>query len=400
MISTSRRSLLAGLSALPLLQASPTLAQAVGQKVKTTIGVGLFTEGSALVSAMQSGDLINKAATELHTSLELETLDFQVLLRMVQGIVAGQIQIGMLGSTPMIRMLATANPAIPLALAGGGVNFPLMVPPDSKIHTLQDLQGKTILTLVGSDLHLVLVLMLKAEFGHDDVKKLGISLRNAQANPDLARRQPGVDVYAGTEPYGAMAERTGELAYLAGNNGMTGTAWDGPEGKGAGHVIANFKATRFAPEAYYPHRIWWAARRDYVEQHPTEVTAFLVANARAAEQMSAAPLDDLIKVGGAKWAGDLSDQRKFAERILWRRRGWAWATEGDVRSLIQLSSTKTIYENELKPENVKKLIALAAPSARKAWEIMQMKPSASVFTDPNAPDTRGLPLWDVEKWSL
>jgi ABC-type nitrate/sulfonate/bicarbonate transport system substrate-binding protein len=399
-MTTTRRSVLAGLAGLPLLQASPSLAQAVAQKVKTTIGVGMFTEGSALVAAMEAGDLINKAATELHTALELETLDFQVLLRMVQGIVAGQIQIGMLGSTPMIRMLSTANPAIPLALAGGGVNFPLLVTPDSKIRSLQDLPGKTVLTLVGSDLHLVLTLMLKAEFGHDDVKKLGIVLRNAQANPDLARRQPGVDVIAGTEPYAATAERTGELVALARNNGTTGAAWDGPEGKGAGHVIANFKATRFAPEAYYPHRIWWAARRDYVEQHQTEVAAFLVANARAAEQMSAAPLDDLIKMGGAKWAGELGDQRKFAERILWRKRGWAWATEGDVQSLIQLSSTKAIYENELKAENVKKLIALAAPAARRAWEMMQMRPAMAVFTDPNAPDRRGLPLWDVEKWSL
>ncbi len=395
-MTTSRRSLLAGLASLPLLRASPSLAETV----RTTIGVGMFTEGSALVATMQSGDLITKAATELHTSLQLETLDFQVLLRMVQGIVAGQIQIGMLGSTPMIRMLATANPAIPLALAGGGVNFPLMVNPDTKIRTLQDLPGKTILTLVGSDLHLVLVLMLKAEFGHDDVKKLGIVLRNAQANPDLTRRQPGVDAFAGTAPYGAMAARTGELLYLARNNGTTGTAWDGPEGKGEGHVIANFKATHFAPEAYYPHRIWWAARRDDLEQHPTEVTAFLVANARATEQMSAAPLDDLIKMGNAKWPGDLADQRQFAERILWRRRGWAWATEGDVRSLVQLSSTRTIYETELKPDSVKKLVALAAPAARKAWEIMQMRPAEAVFTDPNAPDRRGLPLWDVEKWSL
>lgn len=397
---TSRRSLLASLGALPLLRASPTLAQAAAQPVKTTLGVGMFTEGSALVVAMQSDDLINKAAAELHTSLELDTLDFQVLLRMVQGMVAGQIQIGMLGSTPMIRMLATANPAIPIALAGGGVNFPLLVNPDTKIRTLQDLPGKTVFTLVGSDLHLVLLLMLRAEFAHDDVKKLGIILRNAQTNTELARRQPGIDAILGTEPVGATAERTGELVGLLRNNGMTGPAWDGPEGKGAGHIVNNFKATRFAPEAYYPHRIWWAARRDYLEQHPTEVTAFLVANARATEKMSAMPLDDLIKMSNAKWASELPDQRVFAERILWRRRGWSWATEGDVRSLIQLSSTKTIYENELKPENVKKLVALAAPPARKAWEIMQQRPAADVFVDPNAPDRRGLPLWEVEKWTL
>ncbi len=391
-----RRAVLAAAAALPILRASPSLAAAV----KATVGVGLVTEGGAIVGAMQSGDLATKAATELKTSLDLEFLDFQVLLRMVQGIVAGQIQIGMLGSTPMIRMLATSNPAIPIALAGGGVNFPLMVNPGSPIRTLQDLPGKAVLTLVGSDLHLVLLLMLRAEFGHDDTKKLGIAIRNAQAITEVGRRQSGIDAIAGSEPFGYAAERTGELVTLLRDDGTTGAAWDGPEGKGAGHKVASFKNTPLAPEAYYPHRIWWAARRDFIEQHPDEVAAFLAANARAAEQMAAAPVDKVIEVGGSKWAGEREDHRRFVERILWRRRGWAWATEGDIRSLIVLSSVKTIYETELKAADVQRLVRIAAPAVRKAWELIGQRPALAVFNDPAAPDVRGLPLWEVDNWKL
>lgn len=392
----NRRRVLAGLAALPLLRAAPCLAAAV----RATVGIGLVTEGSALVGAMQQGDLVTKAATELKTALDLEFLDFQVLLRMLQGIVAGQIQIGMLGSTPLIRMLATPNPAIPIALAGGGVNFPLMVPPGSPIHTLQDLPGKTVLTLVGSDLHLVLLLMLRAEFGHDDTRKLGITLRNAQAVTEVGRRQSGIDATAGSEPFGYAAERTGELVTLLRDDGSTGAAWDGPEGKGAGHTIASFKNAMFAPEAYYPHRIWWTVRQDFLEQHPDEVAAFLAANARAAEQMAAAPADRVIDVGGAKWAGEREDQRRFVDRILWRRRGWAWATEADVRSLILLSSVKSIYETELKPADIHRLVRLAAPATRKAWDLVGQQPALATFTDPKAADVRGLPIWEVERWSL
>ena len=399
MNSMSRRALLAAAS-LPLMQASPSLAQATKEALKATVGVGLVTEGSIPVALMQRDGLVAKAAAELKIGLDLEFLDFQVLLRMVQGIVAGQIQIGMLGSTPTIRMLATANPAIPVALAGGGVNFPLMVNPGSPIHTLQDLSGKTVLTVVGSDLHLVLLLMLRAEFGHDDVKKLGITIRNAQAITEVGRKQSGIDAIAGSEPFGHAAERTGELVALLRNNGATGAAWQGPEGKGEGFKVASFAKSMFAPEAYYPHRIWWTMRRDFIEQQPDAVTAFLVANARAVDAMAAASVDEVIAIGGAKWAGEKQDQEKFLARNLPRNRGWGWATEGDVRSLIRLSAVKTIYETELKPEDVKRLVLLAAPAARRAWEIVGRKPAAAVFTDAGAPDTRGLPLWDAERWSL
>ena len=53
--------------------------------------------------------------------------------------------------------------------------------------------------------------------------------------------------------------------------------YQGPEGKGAGHTIASFAKTPFAPEAYYPHRIWLVVRRDYLAANPKPVTALLVA---------------------------------------------------------------------------------------------------------------------------
>ncbi|MEP7084960.1 MAG: hypothetical protein ABI854_09500, partial [Betaproteobacteria bacterium] len=149
--SLTRRSVLkaASLTALlglPLFHASPALAQAL----KMAMGIGLTNDGAPLVFAMQKDKLLEKAAEELGLKVDAEWLNFPVLLRMLQGIAAGQLEIGMLGSTPTIRNLALPNPAVPIGIAGGGIKFPLQVPIGSPIKNLDGLKGKSILTIVGS----------------------------------------------------------------------------------------------------------------------------------------------------------------------------------------------------------------------------------------------------------
>ena len=271
----NRRSVLriggAGIGALlsmPLFRASPALADAL----KMTMGVGLTNDGAPLVFAMQRDKLLDKAATELGLQIDADYLNFPVLLRMLQGLAAGQLDIGMLGSTPTIRNLSQPAAAVPIAIAGGGIKFPLQVPPNSSIKNLDDLKGKTVLTIVGSDLHLVLNLMLQAHFGTDDAKALGITVKNIQAFAELTRAQPGIDAVLNVEPAAQGAVNAGELVNLLLNDGTTGPAYDGPEGKGAGHKIASFAKTPFAPEAYYPHRIWWVARQEFLQQNPKAIS--------------------------------------------------------------------------------------------------------------------------------
>ena len=227
-----------------------------------------------------------------------------------------------------------------------------------------------------------------------------ITLRNIQTQADLGRPQDGVDAIAGSQPYGYAAERTGNLISLLFNDGTTGAAWIGTEGHGAGNRYRNFARTPLAPEAFYPHRLWWLVRQDFLQGNPDVVIAFLTANARAAAALAAMPPDRIIQIGGAKWPGDVSDQQKLVDRTLWRRRGWAWITEPDVRTLIVLSGTKSMFERELNAADVVRLLKPAAPLLRKAWIISGARPSLAAFTDPDAEDVRGLPLWDIDHWRL
>ena len=391
-----RRRLLAAIAALPLMRASQALADAIA----LSIGADTTADAAPLLTAMQTDNLIAKAADELRTSLTLSFVSVTTLERMVQALLAGAIHIGTLGSAPLIRMLARPTPPIPIALAGGGMNFPLMLPPDTTIHDLSALQGATVLTVVGSDAQLALALMLQAQFGNDDLQQLKITLRPANGEAELGEAPDGVNAVMSVQPLGYAAERAGNLVTLLFNDGSTGAAWKGPEGNGAGHRVRSFAKAPLAPEAYCPHRLWWVVRQDFLHANPDVVLAFLGANARAATEMTATPAPRVIELSGAKWAGDPSDKQRFVDRILWRRRGWTWITEGDVRTLIVLSRTKSQFQKELKADDVVPLLRLAAPLTRKAWILSGARPSLAAFNTPDSDEVRGPPMWDIDKWRL
>jgi ABC-type nitrate/sulfonate/bicarbonate transport system substrate-binding protein len=387
---------IAALATLPMFRASPALAQVV----KVALGVGLAQEPGALVLKMQQDKLFEQAARELGLAgVDAEYLAFPVLLRMLQGIAAGQLQFGTLGSTPCIRTLTGPDPAIPLAILGGGNTFPLQVPPGSPIHNLEGLKGKTVLTILGSDLHLVLVRMLKAQFDIDDPKDAGITVRNINALTELARAQPGIDAVVTVNPIGIAAEKAGDLITVLRNDGSTGPAYDGPEGKGAGRKIASFAKTPFAPEAYYPHRIWLVVRQDFLAANPKAVTALLVANQRAVVALTKAGTEEIVRVGSPNWPGTREAQLEWVDTILWKRRGWSWITEGDARTLVGLSTTKAIFQKALEPDLARKLFAMGAGVAKAAYEATGSQPARGAFDD-SSRDTRGRPLWEVDAWKL
>lgn len=369
-------------------------------KLRMSFGMSLNTMGGPLVVQMQEGQMVERIAKKAGLGVTTEWLDFQALLQMLSAVAAGQLQFGMLGSTPNIRLLSTPNPAVPIALAGGGLDFPVQVTKDSPIRRVEDLKGKTVLTLVGSDLHLTFVNVLKAAFGTDDTKALNITVKNVTAVTELVRVQRGIDVYVGFDPMSRSAQEDGVLETLIHNNGTTGPHYDGPEGKGEGHELAFFKKSPFYPEAFYPHRIWWVVRQDFLAQHGDAVVAFLAANQMAATLLSKSSPEEIVKLVGDHWPGTPSAKAQVARQALWYRRGWTWITEGDARTLVGLSKVGAIFEKPLTGKQVKAAILNGTAVSRKAYEAAGSVPPANVFTDKKAKDVRGLPQWDANQWSL
>ncbi len=376
----------------PFIRLSP----AFGQALKLTIGTALTQEGGALVLRMQEQKLLEQAAKEVGlVSLEGEYLGFTVLLRMLQGLAANQLQLGMIGSTPLIRTLLGADPVVPIALAGGGNLFPVQVPKGSPIKNLDDLRGKTVLTIVASDIHLMFSRMLQAHFGTDNPKDVNITLRGINALTELARPQSGIDAVISIEPISEAAERAGDLITLVRNDGTTGAAYDGPEGKGAGHKVASFAKTPFAPEAYYPHRVWWVVRQEFLKSDPKAVQAFLMANARATEALSTMPAKQVVETYGKEFPGGIDDRADHMAHVLWRRRGWGWMTESDVNTLPGLSQTKALFPAALDPANVRKIVSLGDAVCKAAWQANGSKPPRQAFDEKQPDDPRGKPSWEI-----
>jgi ABC-type nitrate/sulfonate/bicarbonate transport system substrate-binding protein len=377
-----------------------TARSAAAQARTVPIGVGLHTQGGPLVREMQSKELLERAGREMGLDLRAEYQDYQILLRMQQAVAAGQLQFAMFGNTPNIRMLATSRPTIPIALAGGTTEFHVQVAPNSSIKTFDDIRGKTILTIAGSDVHVMLLIMLRSRFGTDDLRQLGITLRGINAVTELWIQQPGVDVTIGFPPGSLDAEYAGQFRTLIYNNGRTGPAYDGPEGRGEGHQLSWFRNSPFYPEAFFPPRIWWAVREEFLNQNPQIVTAFLAAQQRAAAFIKQAGAQYAVGLIGEHWAGSVRAKLREVETILWFKRGWVWITEGDARALIGLSQVRQIFENPLDGARIKGLMGRAADVTRRAYEIAGRIPDTPVFTDPNATDQRGLPQWEAERWTM
>ena len=399
MLQKTRREFLAAgaaLATLPICRVSPAFAEAL----KITMGVGLANEQAAIIYQLQKEKLLEQAAKELGAGeVDAEYLNFPVLLRMLQGLAAGQLQFGNLGSTPCIRTLTSGDPAVPIGIIGGGNTFPLQVPKGSPIKNLDDLKGKTVLTILGSDLHLMLVRMLEAHFGTADPSRLGVKVRNINALAELGHAPSGIDAVVSLEPLAGAAEAAGDLITLARNDGTTGPAYDGPEGKGGGHTIASFSKTEFYPEAYYPHRIWWVVRQEFLKQNPKVVTALLVATSRATQALVAMKPEQVVDIGGQNWTGNRASQIAWIPTVLWERRGWNWITEGDVKTLVGLSTTNAIFQHKLTADKAKQIVGLGANVARAAYDHVGRKPAESDFTKKSAKDTRGKPVWEIKDWS-
>jgi hypothetical protein len=129
-----------------------------------------------------------------------------------------------------------------------------------------------VLTIVGSTCTSVLNLMLQAQFGTTTRRRSASPSRTSRRSPSSRARSRASTPVLSVEPAAQGAVNSGQLVNLLRNDGTTGPAYDGPEGKGEGHKIASFAKTPFAPEAYYPHRIWWVAREEFLQKNPKAVT--------------------------------------------------------------------------------------------------------------------------------
>ena len=84
---------------------------------------------------------------------------------MVEALVSGNLDFGMWGNTPIVRLVAQNQPLQIISVGEGHFRFILATRKDSPIRNIADLKGKTVGALLGGDPYNVLSQMLRFELG-------------------------------------------------------------------------------------------------------------------------------------------------------------------------------------------------------------------------------------------
>jgi hypothetical protein len=142
-------------------------------------------------------------------------------------------------------------------------------------------------------------------------------------------------------------------------------------------------------------------RDDIINTDPQLVVAFALAQLRAITELKAMDHGQVSQVVEKYWhlTPDLGKQVIDGDILFVR--GWAWPSESDARSLIQMSSfmadTKQI-DAPLTWDQLTASLRKVAPLLKQAYDQAGFPPAAA-FND-ETEDLRGMPTWQIDQWSL
>lgn len=401
--SSRRRVVLGGLALGGSLVAAPYVkAQNARQAVKVSVGRIPWAAGNSPVTQyMMANKLFEKRAAELGYDLTIDWRDYPTAMPMVEAMVGNNIDIGMWGNTPIIRGISAKLPMSLMVVGEGHLRFVIATRKGSPIRTIQDLKGKTVGVQLGGDPYNALSQMLRFELGNADPQASGIRLANTPTLAIAAQVPTGMDASVAIYPAFLAAESTGSVAIMN-SFGYTEDYYDGPLGKGAGHMLPSVKKSPFYPDGYYLHRSFWVLRNALGEKHPNVVVAFLMAQQEAVAALSKMDpgevsqlVKDFWKLGPEPGAKVVKDEVLFS-------RGWSWPTENDARAVLEVSKFLVegrVIEKPLAWAQVKNAFSLTAPLVKQAYERLGAQPPAAEFMRTDVPDQRGMPVWDMDKWS-
>lgn len=397
-----RRTLLSGLAGSALLAAPYVRAQNARQAIKVSVGRIPWAAGNSPVTQhMIANKLFEKRAAELGYDVTIDWRDYPTAMPMVEAMVGNNIDIGMWGNTPIIRGISAKLPMSLMVVGEGHLRFVIATRKGSPIRTIQDLKGKVVGAQLGGDPYNALSQMLRFELGSADPQASGIKLANTPTLAIAAQVPTGMDASVAIYPAFLAAESTGSVAIMN-SFGYTEDYYDGPLGKGAGHMLPSVKKSPFYPDGYYLHRSFWIVRNAIAEKHPNVVVAFLMAqqeSVAALSKMDAGEVSQLVK---AFWKLEPEAGAKAVKDDVLFARGWSWPTENDARAVLEVSKflvESRVIEKPLAWAQVKNTFALTAPLVKQAFDRLGAQQSAAEFVRTDVADQRGLPVWEMDKWT-
>jgi len=399
----SRRRFVTAVGAASVAMAAPGIVRAQQRKaIKVAVGRQPWAAGNSPVTAyMMANKTFEKYGAELGYDITPDYRDYPSALPMVEAFVSGNLDFGMWGNTPIVRLISQ-NQGIQLVTVGEGhFRFVLATRKDSPIRNIADLKGKTVGALLGGDPYNVLVQMLRFELGNGDPKAHGITVVNTPTQAQAATIPQGMD--AAMVIYPAFLKANTEIGTVGIMNsfGYTESHYKGPAGEGAGILLESVKKSPFYPDGYYLHRSFWITGDKMVKENPGVVTAFTMAQQDAVAKLSTMEAGAVSELARKYWELEPKLGALVVKDDVLFQRGWCWPTEGDAAALLETS--RYMVDGKLIPKplawaQVRDAFALASVPVKSAWEKMGRKPDTPAFEAKDAKDLRGAPAWDLARW--
>lgn len=374
-------------------------------KITVSVGRQPWAAGnSPITQYMIDHKLFEKYAAQFGFDVTVDYRDYPSALPMVEAMVGGKLDFGMWGNTPIVRAIAQQVPLSVLDVGEGHFRFIIATRAGSGIRNLHDLKGKTVGVLLGGDPYNAFSQMLYWVLGNGDPRALNIRLVNTPTQAQAATVPKGMDATVVTYPAYLEAQLTDpNVKGIANSFGYTEDYYKGRLGEGAGHLYPEVKKSPFYPDGFYLHRSFWVVRNAIMDKYPNLVVAFIMAQQAAVEaldKMQPGPVAALVQ---KYWQLPPDVGAKVVKDEVLFIRNWVWPTQGDAWALVKTSQFMVAGKMIDKPLTWKEVtddLAKAAPLLQTAYTRMGSYPPAAAFTDKNARDLRGLPVWDVSKWKL
>jgi len=368
-----------------------------------TLRIGRFPNGAgaAFVTVyMRDHQLIEKAGKELGYDLTVEWQDFPTAVPVVQALTAGQLDIGPMGSTAGLNLIAGGQAVTPISNAEGHFKVVVVTRPDSDVRSLEDLKGKTVAVAVGTDLYNIFAEMLLGTFGSADPAQAGINIVNVSTPAQLAAVPQGSDAAIVTNPAFLKAHDEVGTVAIVNSYGYTESYYKGVLGEGAGLLIPSAEKSVFWPEGYYGHRALFIARDAVIKENPKAVAAFLVAQQRAIDALRQMSAEEVAALCEKDWGLPAAMGKEIVSNDLLMTRGWAFLTEGDAKVLnlqVGLLVKNEVIKEAIPWATLAEYLGKSGEVAKIAWETLGSKPSMDEMLDISI-DKRGNPTWETAKW--
>jgi ABC-type nitrate/sulfonate/bicarbonate transport system substrate-binding protein len=396
----SRRSVLAGSSAA--LMAPAVVRAQARRRVRVSVGRQPHAAGNSPVTQyMIANTLFEKAAAEAGIDLTVDWRDYPSAIPMVEAFISRNLDFGLWGNTPIVRLIAQQQPIVLLNVGEGRLRFIIAVRQNSPIRNVADLRGKTVGALLGGDPYNAFSQILQYELGNGDPRAHNITMVNTPTQALAATIPSGMDAAVVIHPAYLQANAAIGTTGIVNSFGYTEPHYQGPAGTGGGILLESVRRSPFFPDGFYLHRSFWITSQAVVRENREVAAAFVVAQQQAINALTAMQPGAVSELVRRFWELPPEQGAKVVEDELLFRRGWCWPTEGDATAVLEISKFMVagrIIERPLTWAQVKGAFEPTQAILREAYERNGARPASAVFDAQDTGDLRGRPVWELARW--